>query len=133
MSQNLSNKTVEELEVLLKEAQGKNWKVFMELPPGLNFNELDERMEPTQKKIGEISRALRMIKPIEFEGEPDADDDVMTLDEFVDNCICGGFIDYDGYGKYVKGDKMSDITINPSDVKNKSLRKDFESIIWFNR
>jgi len=59
--------------------------------------------------------------------------DVMPLTEFIENVECGGFIDYDGSGNYVKDGKMSNITIYPSDVKHNMVRKDFDTIIWFNR
>jgi hypothetical protein len=57
----------------------------------------------------------------------------MTLKEFVSTCKCGGFIDYDGSGNYIKDGKMSDIDIFPSDVKTNLYRHDFDQIIWFNR
>jgi hypothetical protein len=59
--------------------------------------------------------------------------DVMTLEHFIENVKDGGFIDYDGFGNYVKDGKMSNIEIYPSDVKHNMIRKDFDTIIWFNR
>jgi hypothetical protein len=57
----------------------------------------------------------------------------MTLNQFKNACRNGLFIDYDGYGKYIDGDKMTDIDIYPSDVKAKSIRYELNKIIWFNR
>jgi len=59
--------------------------------------------------------------------------DIMTLKEFIVNVECGGFINYDGFGTYMKDGKESDIHINPSDVKTGNLRKDFDTIMWYNR
>jgi len=123
---------VEELEKELEVAHAEYDEVYENLPEGLGYKEFQERLKPVSEKVSEINRKLRLIREPKFENLPDYGE-VMTLKDFVKNVKSGGFIDYDGYGKYVKGDKMSDITINPSDVKNKSLRKDFESIIWFNR
>lgn len=58
--------------------------------------------------------------------------DLMTVDEFKDNCKCGGFIDYDGFGHPVLQNKMMD------DVEIKPSRLDLiptyaTHIIWFNR
>ena len=58
---------------------------------------------------------------------------VMSLKDFIDNVNDGGFIDYDGHGRYVKDKKMTDIMIYPSDVKSGYIRKNFDTIIWFNR
>jgi len=57
----------------------------------------------------------------------------MPLDKFIDFVKEGGFIDYDGFGNYVKNNEISDIEIYPSDLKYHSIRKDFDTIIWFNR
>ena len=63
--------------------------------------------------------------------------DVYTLKQFIDNCKCGGFIDYDGSGTYAKeinGILMeSNIGIYPSDINRKSIRKEFTHVIWYNR
>ena len=57
----------------------------------------------------------------------------ISLKDFIECVKCGGFINYDGYGKYVKNGMETDIEIYPSDVKNKNVRKEFDKIIWFNR
>jgi hypothetical protein len=57
----------------------------------------------------------------------------MSLKNFISNVKSGGFIDYDGFGRYVRNNEESDITILPSDIKHKSIRKDFDTIIWFNK
>ena len=43
--------------------------------------------------------------------------DHMTLREFIDNVESGGFIGYDGFGKYATATEMSDTIVYPSDVQ----------------
>lgn len=80
----------------------------------------------------EIGRYLRMNRPPRFEPIPDYGE-VMTLADFIKRVEGGWFIDYDGYGHYVREGQDSRIEIYPSDVKNKAVRTDFDTIIWFNR
>lgn len=123
---------IEELEKELVIAHAKYDEVYENLPEGLEYKEFQERLKPVSEKVSEINRKLRLIREPQYSDLPNYGD-VMTLKDFIKNVKSGGFIDYDGSGNYVKGDKMSDITIYPSDVKNKSIRKDFDTIIWFNR
>jgi hypothetical protein len=125
-------KKIEELEKELEVARTEYNEVFEGLPEELNYKEFQEHLNPISNKIDEISRKLRLIREPQYSVLPSYGN-VMALKNFVKNVKSGGFIDYDGSGNYVKGDKMSDITIYPSDVKNKSIRKDFDTIIWFNR
>lgn len=130
----IMEKTQEELD-LEKEldlAGDESQEAFDKCPAGLNFDEFEEYMRPYDTKVREISRKLRMIKTPEFSDLPDFGD-VMSLKKFISNVECGGFIDYDGYGSYVKDGKESNITIYPSDVKHGAIRKDFDTIIWYNR
>jgi len=95
----------------------------------------DEFVELTKGEDNEaikLDRRIRLIRPYEISDIPDYGD-VMTLNEFKNICRNGGFIDYDGHGHYIDGDKMTDINIYPSDVKTKSLRHELNKIIWFNR
>jgi len=57
----------------------------------------------------------------------------MTVEDFVECVVSGGFIDYDGSGTYVKDGRLTNITINPSDVRHDAIRKEFTEIVWFNR
>jgi len=59
--------------------------------------------------------------------------DLMTMEEFIENCECGGFIDDDGHGYYASEKKMSNIFISPSDVKDKNIKKGYTHVVWFNR
>ena len=89
-------------------------------------------LEPYYKKYSKLKRELRYIMNYDLSELPDYGD-VMTLEHFIENVKDGGFIDYDGFGNYVKDGKMSNIEIYPSDVKHNMIRKDFDTIIWFNR
>ena len=63
---------------------------------------------------------------------PEDEDDVYTIEEFL-NCVkCNAFIDYDGFGYPVK-DGLADegIQIYPSQIDK--IPKDATHIIWFNR
>ena len=84
-----------------------------------------------KQMIQKLSKEYRLIKPYELKELSGGD--VMSLQHFIDCCESGGFIDYDGYGYYVKDGKESDIYIYPSDVKAGKVRKDFDTVVWFNR
>jgi hypothetical protein len=58
---------------------------------------------------------------------------LMTLSDFTSNIRSGGFIDYDGFGKYATLTEESDILINPSDIKSNLYRNDFTHVNWYNR
>jgi hypothetical protein len=116
---------IKELEIQKSEKQklwnyDRPWKEYLALT------------EKEDEEISKLSRRLRLIKPYEVTDIPDHGD-VMTLNQFKNICRNGGFIDYDGFGHYLDGDKMTDIIILPSDVKHKSLRHELNRIIWFNR
>lgn len=102
-------------------AQHESWEWYLK----------NRRVE--QAVLVEWRRKRRMIQPVgELEDIPKYGD-VMSLREFIENVKAGGFIDYDGYGNYIQGDKMTEIEIHPSDVKAGCVRKEFDRIIWFNR
>lgn len=96
------------------------------------WDEFCEYMKPEWDKLAKLDRERRMIMTPEFSELPTYGD-VMSLKNFIGNVKCGGFIDYDGHGRYVRDGKESNITIHPSDVKHKAIRKDFDTIIWFNK
>lgn len=121
-------KLEEELQIAYDEDQ----KRFDSAPPDMDFRQFQEYMSVTSKKVSEISRKLRLIKEPTFSEIPDFGD-VMSLDQFISMVNEGWFIDYDGSGNYVKDNQMSNIDIYPSDVHHDVIRKDFDTIIWFNR
>jgi hypothetical protein len=72
----------------------------------------------------------------ELEWEPISEEDcLIPLKEFVENCNCGAFIDYDGYGVYALKDKKSNAIICPSDTYNdgKIETKHFTHVVWYNK
>jgi hypothetical protein len=89
---------------------------------------------PFNKKIMKLAREQKMERPIHLSRSvEDSCGDRMTIEHFKACVGEGGFIDYDGYGTYIKDEKMSNIDIAPSDVKAGMIRPEFDEIIWFNK
>lgn len=123
----------EELLNQLELASEEYQERFDTMPFDLSFQEFQEYLNEASEKVGKLSRQYRLIKtPTYSECDPTIGD-VMSIEHFLSNVECGGFIDYDGFGNYMKDGKESDIEIRPSDVKNDCVRKDFDTIIWYNR
>lgn len=64
--------------------------------------------------------------------------DLMTLEEFVGCCECGGFINYDGFGVFATEDEMSDIQVVPTDITVEKIHENgkfskFTHVVWYNR
>lgn len=96
------------------------------------YEEYQLERKPLASLYGELYAEKRQIMPYVLSPLSDFGH-VMKLEEFVECVKMGTFIDYDGYGNYVKDDQESDVEVYPSDVKKNRLRKDFDTIIWFNR
>ena len=125
-------KKIEKLEAELDEASAAHNAAFSNSPDGMSYLEFESYMAKTGKKVDALSKELRLIKdPVMT--ELDEDGDLMTLDEFVECCLDGGFIDYDGSGNYATATHESDIDIYPSDVTSGNYRKDFTHVVWYNR
>lgn len=91
-----------------------------------------EFLNPENDEIGKLNRERRKIQPYKFSEFPMIGN-VYSLKEFVSLCECGGFINYDGFGYYMKDGKETDIMIYPSDVKNGIIRDDeFDTMVWLN-
>ena len=102
--------------------------------PTNNWDEHCIYMKSTWDKQAKLNREKRMLMIPEFtDRDFDADDDVMSLKNFIENVNDGGFIDYDGFGRYIRGNQESNIDIYPSDIRHDAIRDDFDTIIWFNR
>lgn len=129
----MKTKTEEELEIEFEKASNEYDEKFANLPLNLSYSEFQENMKEVSDKYASISRLYRLVKTPTYKDELPNYGDVMTLKDFVSCCKCGGFIDYDGSGNYMKDGKISNINILPSDVKYGMVRKDFDQIIWFNR
>ena len=59
--------------------------------------------------------------------------DLIEIDEFVEMCNNGGFIDYDGHGYYSNGTEMSNIYVCPSDITSSGVVPGWTHVVWFNR
>lgn len=101
------------------------------IPDFNSYAEWLRTMEPEQSQISELSGKMKLIQIPEFDEIPDYGD-VMTLDDFIENCAVGNFIDYDGFGYYATEDKMTDIRIYPSDTTEGVYRKDFPATCEWN-
>jgi hypothetical protein len=119
------NKEQDKIENLIDE-KDKKWDI------NKPFNEYWEYMRPEKEKLSNLCGESRMISPIEVD-DISTHGDVMSLKDFEDNVACGGFIDYDGFGRYIVDGKETNIEIYPSDFKRGLIREEFDTIIWFNR
>jgi len=75
----------------------------------------------------------------------DPDDDVFTMEHFIENCKAGGFIDYDGFGNYARNVKKVDGVwtgeklrcyereVRPSHALKGWLDKNYKYVVWYNR
>jgi hypothetical protein len=63
--------------------------------------------------------------------DPDNFGDIMTVEQWLDDCEDGLLIDYDGFCNPMKEGKVCDIIIYPSERRD--LPKDATHVIWFNR
>lgn len=139
------NKLRDELEVKQKEFDEISSKCYTEASnllmsgdKSLSFRSIELKIKEQSgdllDEISEISFKLKKMEKIEYTDIPKYGD-LMTLEEFIDNVECGGFIDYDGWGKYATSDKMSNKTIRPSNVKSNRLltNDEFTHVVWFNR
>lgn len=64
---------------------------------------------------------------------PKGEDDVYTIEGFLDNVRVRAFINYDGFGYPVKDGKCDpSICIKPSTAEN-TIPKDATHIVWYNR
>jgi hypothetical protein len=76
-----------------------------------------------------ITDGVPVLKPFPNYG------DLLTLQEFKDDCASGGFIDYDGFGNMSTKEGMSDFVIRPSMLKDKTfvIPEWVTHVEWFNR
>jgi len=59
--------------------------------------------------------------------------DYMTINEFIESCNYGAFIDYDGYGLLCIGNQKTNINIYPSDIKHNPDLSRFDGVMWYNK
>lgn len=118
---------------ILEKARDASDTAFHNAPLNLDPLEFRAYMQPYNNAASIASRNYRMVQTPKIEDEKDTIGDIMTLEDFIDCCKSGGFIDYDGSGAYSVGGKASNIMIYPSDIKHNCVRTDFNEIIWYNR
>lgn len=130
-----TEKVIEKIDFLIQKLRKARDQYLAEnvnfLEPN-SFEKLRELEAPYSKALGKLSRTRRvLIEPVMEELSDYGE--LYSFEIFKAFCKTGGFIDYDGYGKYSDGEKMSNISIFPSDIRHKHHRKDFSHVIWFNR
>jgi len=97
-----------------------------------SFEEYWEYVYNEKIELAKLDRKRRMIMPYELSELPDYGD-VMTLNEFIKACNFGLFVDSDGSGCYSKDGQETNIPIYPSDIIHKAIRREFDSVIWYNK
>lgn len=60
-------------------------------------------------------------------------DDVYTLDDFLETCKSGMFVDSDGSGHYAKEGVIYWADANPSDFMAGRINKEYTHVVWFNK
>ena len=62
---------------------------------------------------------------------------VMELEEFIDSCKRGYFIDYDGFGYYSNSrdthDSNDDLVVKPSNIMRGDIKCEYKFVHWYNR
>lgn len=124
-------RNLEDIEADIEKAQKGLSKKFNDHTER-SYEECEKWVQPEVELLDKLSREKRMIMPYELHEIPDYAD-VMTLDDFIKACNQGCFIDYDGYGHYCLNGKESSITIHPSDIYHNSIRREFDSVAWYNK
>ena len=132
-------KRIEELEDLLDKKEEEWWKDAeirnreFNKDPQQDWNNYLEFLKPESTELTKLTKQRKLLVEPEYDDVPDYGD-VMSLTDFLECVECGGFIDYDGFGHYVKdGKEVCNIDVRPSDVEAGTIRKDFDTIVWFNK
>lgn len=135
-----NNKTYEELKIDLKQAEeicNSKSKEFDEIHKNdkefPNWKAYKEFMKPyTDIALSIICQMVPLnneyrLKPLDDIG------DYLKIDEFKENCYCGGFIDYDGFGVLCIGDQQTNIEIYPSMIMHGVDLSKFDGVMWYNK
>jgi len=90
-----------------------------------------------EKRSEIIKRGIESVISVKFNNTVyNSNGDLMTVEEFNDNVICGGFIDYDGWGYLANNSYYSDVMVKPSNFNiwlKKQNQLNFTHILWFNK
>lgn len=108
-----------------------------ELSQCFNDDSLDgfiERSNIVYSKMRPLKYEKDIQSNIVWKDKPEYGD-LMTLEDFIECCECGGFIDYDGSGYYSDGQKESNISTWPSMIRDGFIinNPNFTHIIWYNK
>lgn len=102
------------------------------------FNDIDTLQENQRKYDDYIKKLWGRLKALEVpfvakytEALPNYGD-LMTVQDFRDDCEAGNFIDYDGYGHPVKNN-LQDTSIHICPSRQHQIPIDATHIMWFNR
>lgn len=107
------------------------WDESMNHEDGWNWY----KNHPYLKEYHKLSQEYKLLmdeSDYELHDIPDYGDK-MTLEDFIECCEVGGFVDSDGFGCYATKTKESSIEIHPSDITEGRYRKDFSHIVWYNK
>lgn len=85
-----------------------------------------------KEKLRDLELKYRPLDKIEFRQQYDFGDK-MPLDEFINDCKEGYFVDSDGSGYYGTEDKQTNLPIYPSSIMSGTYRTDFSHVYWFNK
>lgn len=130
------NMSYDELKSHIKEIQVNVDKQINDLynNNNMSFDEFNDTFEAITKDINDAKLILRLKIPLDqIEMTEHNFGDLMTIEEFGEDCKEGWLIDYDGHGSYATNDKVSDVSIYPSEFLSGNYRKDFTHIVWYNR
>ncbi len=127
--------TEQELKEQLEKAEYIADEKRKNIKTDLSFFEYQRQVNEIYKEVNELSSKYRMIQTPVMEESDDHDrqECLMTFEEFKQCCEDGGFIDYDGYGKYGTLTHISKITVFASDITSGKFRTDFTNIYWYNK
>jgi len=89
-------------------------------------------LEPDEEIVEVLIRVVKKSRKVKWEKLPDYGD-LMTLASWISCVEQGGFIDYDGFGHYSDGKRMTDIMVKPSDLSRGIIDTKYTHIVWFNR
>ncbi len=127
--------TEEELKIQLLKAREIADELWNKLPPDLDFDEYDERVNDIYKEVNSLSLKYRLVKtPVLKEAEDwELEECKMSFMQFKESCEEGFFINYDGSGEYGNATHKSGIAIYPSDIIAGTYRTDFTHVYWYNK
>jgi hypothetical protein len=64
----------------------------------------------------------------------EADDHLMTWDEFVKDCLDGNLIDYDGFGELATATEVSNVSVSPETTLRSNEKPEWAThVVWYNR